>query len=145
MAFVQATVLSFVLLGVCVMVHYEVFRWVSGHAGTWGLKDRRLILRVVTIALAAHVVEMVVFAAGYYLADEVLKVGEFVGADNPGALDYLYFSMETYTSLGVGDVHPIGATRVMVGVETLGGLILIGWSTSFTYLSMRRFWDAASE
>jgi hypothetical protein len=27
------------------------------------------------------------------------------------------------------------------GLETLSGLMLIGWSTSFTYLSMRRFWD----
>jgi hypothetical protein len=31
--------------------------------------------------------------------------------------------------------------RLLAGMECLIGLIMIGWSTSFTYLSMRRIWE----
>jgi hypothetical protein len=145
MAFVKAAALSFLLLVLCVFIHYEAFRFMSGRFGLSRDKDRRFVLLVVAVAMLAHIAEMIVFAVGYYMADDLLRLGTFVGAASPGAADYLYFSMETYTSLGVGDVHPVGATRVMVGLETLGGLMLIGWTTSFTYLSMRRFWNGASD
>jgi hypothetical protein len=31
--------------------------------------------------------------------------------------------------------------RLIASVESLNGLVLIGWSASFTYLSMERFWQ----
>jgi hypothetical protein len=31
--------------------------------------------------------------------------------------------------------------RLIAGVESLNGLVLIGWSASFTYLEMARFWE----
>ena len=31
--------------------------------------------------------------------------------------------------------------RILVGTESLNGLILITWSASFTYLSMEKFWQ----
>jgi hypothetical protein len=31
--------------------------------------------------------------------------------------------------------------RIIAGVESLNGLVLIGWSASFTYLSMEQFWE----
>ena len=56
----------------------------------------------------------------------------------------LYFSAETYTSLGYGDVVPGGAVRLLAGVEALNGLLLIGWSAAYTYLAMERFWSDAA-
>jgi hypothetical protein len=46
----------------------------------------------------------------------------------------------TYTSLGFGDHIPISHARLIAGVEALNGLLLIGWSASFTYLVMERYW-----
>jgi len=57
-------------------------------------------------------------------------------------LDYVYFSLATYTTLGVGDLHLCGAMRLIVVVESLNGLVLIGWSASFTYLTMEELWDS---
>jgi len=54
----------------------------------------------------------------------------------------MYFSAETYTSLGFGDITPVGPIRLLAGIEALNGLLLIGWSASFTYIAMERFWDA---
>jgi len=58
--------------------------------------------------------------------------------------DYIAFSAETYTSLGLGDIRPVGVLRLLAGTETLTGLILIAWSASFTYLAMSRFWRAGN-
>jgi hypothetical protein len=55
-------------------------------------------------------------------------------------LDFFYFSVSTYTTLGVGDVVPIGPLRVVAGIESLTGLVLIGWSASYTYLVMEHTW-----
>lgn len=141
MGILQAAALSALLLAFCVFIHYEAFGWINGRFGAPHVRNRRLVLEVVAIALVAHIAEMMIFGFGYFVADGVLHIGEFAGNSDPKALDYAYFSMETYTSLGLGDIHPTGPMRLMVGIETLGGLMLIGWSTTFTYLSMRRFWD----
>ena len=57
-----------------------------------------------------------------------------------GASDILYFSLTTYTSLGYGDIVPLGPSRLLAGVEALVGLVLIAWTASFTYFEMRRYW-----
>jgi hypothetical protein len=53
----------------------------------------------------------------------------------------LYFSAETYTTLGYGDVLPHGDLRLLAGMQALNGMLLIGWTASYTYLSMERLWD----
>ena len=37
-------------------------------------------------------------------------------------------------------VYPLGGLRLMAGIETVTGLMMIGWSASFTYLTMEKFW-----
>jgi hypothetical protein len=38
-------------------------------------------------------------------------------------------------------VAPHGPLRIIASMEALTGFVLIGWSASFTYLSMEKFWD----
>jgi len=42
-------------------------------------------------------------------------------------------------------VFPIANVRLIAGVEALTGLMLIGWSASFTYLAMEKFWPLHAE
>ena len=49
----------------------------------------------------------------------------------------------SYTTVGFGDVTPVGPIRFMAATEALTGLVLITWSASFTYLEMERFWGRA--
>jgi hypothetical protein len=51
--------------------------------------------------------------------------------------DFLYFSATSYSALGFGHVYPIGALRLISGVEGINGLFLIAWST---YVVMDRLW-----
>lgn len=41
-------------------------------------------------------------------------------------LDGLYFSVVTISSLGYGDLHPVGVARALASIEVLGGLLLVG-------------------
>jgi hypothetical protein len=54
--------------------------------------------------------------------------------------DVIYFSAITFTTVGFGDLSPVGPIRFLSGTEALTGFVLITWSASFTYLEMERFW-----
>ncbi len=70
-----------------------------------------------------------------------LGLGSIAGHFKGTMLDYFYFSVTTYSTLGVGDLFPTGYVRMAAGMESLTGLVLIGWSASFTYLTMERSWE----
>jgi hypothetical protein len=80
-----------------------------------------------------------------YLVMEHFGAGSFSGEFAGSLHDYLYFSATSYTSLGLGDVYPHGAIRLVTGVEALNGLVMIGWSASYSYLVMERLWGFPGE
>jgi hypothetical protein len=45
-----------------------------------------------------------------------------------------------YTTVGFGDVSPVGPIRFLAGTSALTGFVMITWSASFTFLEMERFW-----
>ncbi len=90
--------------------------------------------------LVAHTIEIFVFGAAFYVLDGVEGFGSLEGAYEGSARDYVYFSAVVYTTLGFGDLIAVGVMRTMAGIEALTGLLMIGWSTSFTFLQMQRHW-----
>lgn len=103
---------------------------------------RRPMLAVLTLIFIAHLIEVILFAVAYWLID-LSGNGSFVGILAPTASDYFYFSIVSYTTLGIGDIAPEGAMRLVAGIEALTGLLLIAWSASFTYLMMERLWSSS--
>jgi len=131
-----AIVTSFLI----VLIHYEGLRLISIVAEQAPLTPRLKMLIVILGVVAAHMIEAGVFAIGFWLGAEVLAFGRFVGHVPTDAFQYYYFALETYTTQSVGDLYPVGGLRVMASLEPLVGLILIGWSTSLTFVLMRRYW-----
>jgi len=129
------------LVLITILIHYEVLRFTSEHLADLPLPPRPRIVGVVLAAFAAHTVEVWLYGAAYWLLTLHLGLGSF-GGQPPvtGFQDCLYFSAVTFTSLGLGDLYPISHARLIAGVEALNGLVLIGWSASFTYLAMQRYW-----
>ena len=60
--------------------------------------------------------------------------GGLSGAEIGGLLDLVYFSATVFTTLGFGDLVPVGPIRMITSTEALAGLALITWSASFTFL-----------
>jgi len=130
-----------VLVLVAVGVHYELLRAISDGLPRLPVPPRLHVAVAILGALVAHIVEILVFAAG--IAALIAEgYGEIGGADG-SVHDVVYFSIVTYTSLGYGDVVPLGPLRLLAGVETLTGLVLIAWTASFTFYQMQRFWRNA--
>lgn len=139
----QAFLAALALIGSAVIIHYESLRAITILTSQLTIPHRGLGLVVIAGVLLAHLVKICIFAAGYFLMHEHLGLGSVAGAFSGSALDYFYFSATTYTTLGVGDLFPTGAIRLLAAVEALNGFVLIGWSASFTYLSMQKSWDQA--
>jgi hypothetical protein len=144
MASAQVVVIAVALLVGTVLIHYEAMQlaWrISSR--TSSPSTRTDILKVILVLLLAHIVEIGLYAVVLLLCQH-LGLGTLAGEIEGATIDWLYFSMSSYTTLGVGDLHPRGPLRLIAGVEALNGLVLIGWSASFTYLAMQEVWKSSS-
>jgi hypothetical protein len=131
------------LLTATTLLHYEALRGLNLGLPRLGIPDRPKLVLVIIVAFFAHAAEMVMYGGAYYGLIGWLDTGSLSGAGTSLLATCMYLSAETYTSLGFGDVTPVGPVRMLVGVEALNGLLLIGWSASFTYISMERFWSTS--
>jgi len=134
-----------VLVALCTLIHYEVLRTLHVSLPSLRIPSRSKLLLVIFASFGAHAVEIGVFGVALYLLVRYFGAGSISGAPGTTIGSYLYLSAETYTSLGFGDLTPTGPVRLMAGVEALNGLLLIGWSASFTYIAMERFWNGRGD
>ncbi len=129
-----------VLVGLAVLIHYEALNALSVLIPKLKVKHRLRVLVGVFGALFAHIVEIWLFAFGYYLKIHTNYFGTLAGNFDNSLLDCVYFSFTSYTSLGLGDIHPTGNLRFLAGLEALTGLVLIAWTSSFMFLEMQKLW-----
>lgn len=143
----NATVIIVTLMAVSlsVLVHYEGLLFASRKLSNVGGPRHIKVLYAILFVLTLHVVEIWIFGAALWMLLQWPACGSITSAiagspGTPGLFDSVYFSAMTYSTVGFGDVVPIGPIRLLAGTEGLLGLLLIGWSASFTYLEMKRFW-----
>ncbi len=129
-----------VIVLVCVLFHYEVMSLSSRWIPRLRLRRRARVVAVILIMLIAHSVEIWIFGVAFWFLDAWPELGQLSGSFDEGALDFVYFSVTSFTTLGFGDLVPSGAIRILCGGEALTGLSLITWSASFAFLEMQRDW-----
>lgn len=132
------------LIALTTLIHYEVLQGLHMGLPRLRIPNRTKLLVVIFVAFLAHAVEITLYGASLFALVHYLDVGALHGERATTFIECLYFSAETYTSLGLGDIAPLGPVRLLAGVEALNGLLLIAWSASFTYLSMEKFWPSNS-
>lgn len=137
--FVIASFVSLGLIVTCVAVFYEIM------AHVWLLlprlegRPRTQILLTVIASFVGHTIAVWIFAVAYFILANHWNFGTLTGNIDHHILDYVYFSVVSYSSLGLGDVAPTGGLRLLVGVEAITGLILIGWTITFTYIVTEKY------
>jgi hypothetical protein len=137
---IPALLAATLLVIATVLIHYEALRFTFDRLRTIRLPPRPRILIVIVAVFAAHVVEIWLYGLAYWLSIDAFGLGGFGGQPVAGFEDSLYFSAVTYTSLGFGDYYPTRNLRLIAAAEALNGLVLIGWSASFTYVAMVTYW-----
>ena len=136
-----AFILSATLASLCVACHYEMLRALNDRLPEVRfIPARSKVLAALGAALGSHLAQVLLFAAAYFLMRDHFGLGGFGGHFRDRFSSFLYFSTETYTTLGFGDIYPVGDLRMVAGVEALIGLLMVSWTASFTYLEMRRYW-----
>jgi hypothetical protein len=85
-----------------------------------------LMMATVLILMAAHVAEVLVWAATCAM----------VGATPAGA-SHVYLSFVSYTTLGYGDVVPVSAWQLLGPLTAMNGILLFGWSTAVIFEVLR--------
>jgi hypothetical protein len=141
-----AITISLTLVLLTVLIHYEGLRLVShGLLASDTTRNRRNVMLAIVWIFLVHIVEISIYAVGFWFADIVVNIGNFAGAHETVLLDYFYFSAEAFSTLGLGDIYPVGPLRLLASIEPINGLLLIGWSTSFTFLGMQRYWSFDGE
>ena len=133
-------IINSLLVGICVLIHYECLYRFTLLMPTLKIRHRFRIIVGVVGAFIAHSLEIWCFALGYYLLHDT-RWGSLEGNYDGSFMDSVYFSFTTYSTLGFGDIEPHGILRYMTGIESLTGLLLITWTASFLYIEMTRYWD----
>jgi hypothetical protein len=131
-----------IIVTFAVMIHYESLYYLTRLLKAMKIAHRYRIVVGVLGALLAHAVEVWVFAFGYYGMHHADGWGHLEGNFGGSLLDCVYFSLTTFTTLGFGDIAPIGDLRFLTGIESLTGLVLITWTASFLYLEMQSYWES---
>lgn len=112
---------------------------------------RLRIAVVMSTIFATHIISIWLYAIAYYLILHYTNLGGFAGDSidsghyGTDIFSVAYYSTVTYTSLGYGDIYPTGGLRFLAGIETLNGLVLVGWTVSYAFMAMLKFWRIKNE
>ena len=127
---------------IAVMLHYEGLRILSDRLMTVGNHfGRRRIVMLILALLLLHVVEVWIFGIAYYVLLQFDGFGALHGETSMAFFDCIYYSAAVYTTVGFGDIYPVGAIRLMTGTEAITGLTMITWSASYTFVEMLNTWS----
>jgi hypothetical protein len=150
-------IMTFVVVFACVVLHYEMLNFISKLLPKLPIPRRRRVSVAMLGLIITHIIEIFLFATAMYVVEVNSEEGGLIGhasiaaaeramaADEAIFGDAVYLSFTTFTSLGYGDVVPVGDMRILAAVEVLTGLLTIAWSASFIYMQMTDLWSENPE
>lgn len=134
-----------VVIILCTALHYETLRLLSTRVPLPKAPPRPRIILLILVLLMLHIAEIWIFGAAYYLLLATGDHSSLVGASSLSIADCVYFSATVFSTVGFGDIAPIGPIRFLTGTEAVAGLTFITWSASYTFLVMQNTWTFDSD
>jgi hypothetical protein len=86
-----------------------------------------VMIPTVSVLMATHALEVVVWAWIYALVDAA-----------PVDAHLVYFAFVNYTTLGYGDIVPVERWRLLGPMTAMNGVLMFGWSTAVIFEVLRR-------
>lgn len=133
---------ALLLLLSTIWIHAEGLSVIRRGIERYSVGERIRLAIVVSAAILLHMIEIGIYAIMIWFLNIIVEVGEIVGAREFSGMDYFYYSAETFTALGSGDLSATGSLRLIASLEPLNGLVLIAWTGAFTYWAMEHYWNA---
>ena len=95
-------------------------------------KNYKDFIKISVFLIGSHLVQIILFAFYYYMSYQADAGQNLFGGNLSGSfLDFFYYSINCYTTLGTGDIFANGSMRIATGLEALIGLVLIAWTATF--------------
>ncbi|MEM9501717.1 MAG: potassium channel family protein [Pseudomonadota bacterium] len=136
-----AIIFAALLIAATIVIHYETLRLASRGANEFQFGPRKRLWLMLVAAQISHLTHVALYMMAFLLLEHEFAVGTLEGPDSGALNDAFYFSITSYTTLGIGDIYPTGQLRLLSGIEALNGLVMVTWTASMTYLHMERFWN----
>lgn len=106
----------------------RAMNWLTGRIRPHAHRSRMLAMNSVVLGIfAVLTVEVWLWALVYYALN---VFGDFETA--------LYFSTSTFSTVGYGDLVTSEQWRLLAGLESVNGFLLIGWSTAYLVAASMR-------
>ena len=86
-----------------------------------------VMIPIVTVLMATHTAEVLIWAWAYALVDAA-----------PANTRLVYFAFVNYTTLGYGDVLPVERWQLLGPITAMNGVLMFGWSTAVIFEVLRR-------
>jgi hypothetical protein len=86
-----------------------------------------VMVPIVSVLIATHTIEVMVWALVYALTDAAPENSQLV-----------YFAFVNYTTLGYGDVLHVERWRLLGPITAMNGVLMFGWSTAVIFEVLRR-------
>jgi len=139
----QQLLFALVLASATVIIHaWGTVLVVMPAAGLWSRKmdgpnppgPIMILTRLVSGLLILHLVEMVVWAAAFAVSGVL-----------PDFEPSLYYSLESYTTVGYGDVIAPPSRRLLGPIEAAVGVLMFGWSTGIIVAAVQKVYSRRSD
>jgi len=98
------------------------------------LRLTAVMIAAVSVLMAAHTSEVLVWALAYLMVGAV-----------PAGSGFVYFAFVNYTTLGYGDVIPLKDWQLLGPITAMNGILLFGWSTAVIFEVLRKTMALADE
>ena len=95
-------------------------------------------LRLVVIVAAASIATVPVLMVAHFSEVMVWSLAYAIVGAAPAGADPVYFAFVNYTTLGYGDVTPVGRWRLLGPITAMNAVLMFGWSTAVIFEVLRR-------
>jgi len=92
-----------------------------------------VMIPIVSMLMATHTVEVMVWASAYALVDAA-----------PENVQLVYFAFVNYATLGYGDIVPIDRWKLLGPITAMNGALMFGWSTAVIFEVLRKTMERAA-
>ena len=121
---------TFVLVALSIVIHGIAINYLA--ISKFKSINYLVFAKFSLVLFCSHLTHVFLFALFYAYCFHHFSATElFAGNLQDSFVDFFYFSITTYTTLGIGDVYPLGNMRIVVGLQSLVGLMLIAWTATF--------------
>ena len=124
-----------------IAIHSMIMATVVGVAQRASAKPRphpslflaAVMIPIVSILMAAHTIEVMVWASAYALVDAA-----------PENVQLVYFAFVNYATLGYGDIVPVDRWKLLGPITAMNGALMFGWSTAVMFEVLRKTMERAA-